>query len=158
MSITVRRMRADESRLFLTLHSRSVRGLATTHYPPAVIDAWTVPLTDETIRGFEENVDGETRLIAERDGQPVGLGALVVDTAELRACYVVPEAARQGVGTALVGEIERLAIAHGVRQLHLHASLNAEPFYARLGYRVDGRTEIVLRGQPMSALLMSKRL
>jgi putative acetyltransferase len=158
MSIIVRRMRADESRLFLTLHGRSVRGLATTHYTPAVIDAWTVPLTDEFVYGFEENADGEIRLIAELDGEPAGLGALVVKTAELRACYVVPEAARRGVGSALVREIERLAIAHGVEQLHLHASLNAEPFYARLGYRVDGRTEIGLRGQPMAAVLMSKRL
>lgn len=158
MAVTVRRMRPDESVLFLTLHSRSVRGLAATHYPPEVIDAWTMPLTGGSVEAFEENVDGEIRLIAELDGEAAGLGALVLNTAELRACYVVPEAARRGVGTAIVREIERLAIQYGVQQLHLHASLNGEAFYTRLGYQVDGRTEILLRGQPMAAILMSKRL
>lgn len=158
MAITVRQMRPDESRLFLTLHSRSVRGLAAGHYSPQVIDAWTVPLTDENVRSFEDNPDEEIRLIAELDGQPAGLGALVIASDELRACYVVPEAAQKGVGTALVREIERLAREHGITELHLHASLNAEPFYTRLGYRAEGHTELVLRGQPMEAVKMSKRL
>ena len=37
--------------------------------------------------------------------------------------------------------------------------VNAEPFYASLGYRSEGRTEHVLRtGHAMAAVLMTKRL
>src|SRR5687768_2883281 len=106
-TITVRPMRADEARLFLELHARSVRGLAAGHYPAAVVDAWVNPLTDDSVRRFQENSGHEIRLIAELDGEPAGLGALAVESAELPACYVVPEAARRGVGTAIVREIER---------------------------------------------------
>ena len=97
MIVAVRPLRKGEGRLFLQMHGRSIRGLAAGHYPPAVLDAWTVPLTEDRLRSFEDNRDGETRLIAEIDGKPVGLGALVVKNSELRACYVVPEAARNAV-------------------------------------------------------------
>ena len=36
-------------------------------------------------------------------------------------------------------EIERMAMANGLEQLELLATVNAESFYARLGYRTIGR-------------------
>jgi hypothetical protein len=53
------------------------------------------------------------------DGDPVGLRVLVVARRELRACYVVPEAARTGVATALVAELERIARADDIQRLQL---------------------------------------
>jgi putative acetyltransferase len=159
MPVTVRQLRSDEARAFLDIHTRSIRGLAARCYTPEVIDAWTVASTDENLQRLLENPDGEIRLIAELDGEAVGLGALVVSKSELRACYVVPEAARKGVGTALVTEIERIAQEHGLQRLELLASVNAEPFYASCGYQSQARTEHVLRtGQPMAAVRMTKEL
>ena len=159
MAIVIRPFRPGEERAFLEIHGRSVRGLASTHYGQEVVDAWAPRSTDEQVRRFLENVDGEIRLLAESDGEPVGLGALVLTAAELRACYVVPEAARKGVGTALVREIERIAKESGLQQLELLASVNAEPFYAALGYQAVERTQHRLRaGITMDAVKMSKRL
>lgn len=158
-TVVVRPMRADEGRLFLELQARSVRGLAADHYPPAVIDVWAHPQTDDSLRRFLENRDNEIRLIAALDGEPAGLGVLVVASSELRACYVAPEAARCGVGTAIVRAIERLAKEHGLERLELVSSMNAEAFYASLGYQSEGRTEHRLsRGQPMDAVKMAKQL
>jgi putative acetyltransferase len=159
MAVVVRPMLADEARAFLEIHTRSVRGLAASHYPPEVIEAWVVPMTEEYLRGFIKNQDKEIRLVAEVDGSLVGLGCLVVQNAELRACYVAPEAARKGVGSALVREIERLAREHGLDHLHLDASTNAEPFYSALGYEVVERGEHVWpSGQRMEAVMMRKAL
>lgn len=154
-------MRDDEARTFLEIHGRSVRGLAAQHYPAGVIEAWAgpVPVTDKGIQHFLVNPDHEIRLLAELDGKLVGLGALVVDNAELRACYVAPEAARRGVGSALVREMERIARDRGLTHLELHASVNAEPFYAALGYEALEREEHSLRsGYRMEALKMRKTL
>jgi len=149
----------EDLRAFIDIHHRSVHGLASGHYPPEVLEAWAPPMTEGEWQRFEANTDGEIRLLAELDGKAVGIGALVVADAELRACYVVPEAARKGVGSALVAEIERLARAHGLLQLSLQASVNAEPFYAAHGYEVAERGEHVLRnGRRMAAVQMTKRL
>jgi putative acetyltransferase len=117
-----------------------------------------VPADKKTLAAFTRNPDRELRLLAEVDGVVLGLGALCIKKSELRACYVLPEGARQGIGTALVREIERIALDHHLDHLELLSSINAEPFYASLGYQSDGCTEHVMRGRPMAAVRMSKRL
>ncbi len=158
MPADIRELRHGEERLFLELHAQSVRGLAAGHYPPEVIDAWCVEPTEGHLASFITNEDHELRLFAELGGKVVGLAALVLEHAELRACYVLPEAARQGVGTALVREMERRAVEHDLDHLELVSSINAEPFYAALGYESEGCTEHNMRGHPMAAVKMSKRL
>ena len=98
MSITVRPLRDDELRTYLQIHSSAVRGLAATHYTPEVLEGWVVPITDETLKDLTANADGEMRFVAELDGTPAGIGALVLDRSELRACYVAAHAARRGCG------------------------------------------------------------
>jgi putative acetyltransferase len=157
--LAIRRAGPADTRLFIELHHRSVRGLAPEYYAPDVINAWAPPVTEDALRDLERNDDDEIRLIAELEGAAVGIGALVVADSELRACYVIPDAARRGVGTAIVKEIERIAIADGLTMLTLQSSINAEPFYAALGYQVIERGDHILRGgQRMAAVMMVKRL
>jgi putative acetyltransferase len=159
MAITVRPMRPDEGLTYLEIVNSAIRGLAAGHYAPEVIEGWIVPPTDENLRDLVQNPDGEIRLIAELDGAIAGIGALVVAGSELRACYVAPDAARRGCGSALVREIERIAREHRLTRLYLASSLNAEQFYAAHGYRVRERSVVVLRnGHRMPAVWMWKDL
>jgi len=159
MSVTVREMRSGDARRFLEIHHAAVRGIAARDYPAGVVEAWAPPITEQLIDRFLANRDGEVRLVAEIDGEPVGIGAIVVGASELRACYVLPAAARRGVGSAIVSEIERIARDHRLDQLHLESSTTAEPFYAALGYRVESRGELLLSaGVLMAAVKMRKRL
>lgn len=159
MAVTIRPLRDDEIRLYLEIHERAIRGLAASHYSPDDIEGWVVPATDENLRRLTRNVDLEIRFVAELDGNPVGIGALVVEKSELRAVYVAPEGARRGCGSALVREMERTARDNRLTSLTLHASLNAEPFYAALGYDVIERTEVVLpNDHPMAVVRMRKDL
>jgi putative acetyltransferase len=159
MPIVVRPLRENEVRTYLEIHTSAIRGLAITHYAPEVIEGWIVPITEDTIRDVTANTDHEIRLIAEIDGTPVGIGALVVERSELRACYVAAPAARRGCGSALLREIERLALEHGLTRLVLAASLNAEAFYASHGYEVRERREVVLgTGHRLPAVFMGKDL
>jgi ribosomal protein S18 acetylase RimI-like enzyme len=159
MAVTVRLMRPDEGRIFLQIHSRAIRGLAARHYPGSVIEAWALPATDENVKRLLSNPDGEIRLIAELDREPVGLGSLVVASSEVRSCYVMPKASRRGVGSALMLEMERLAMENGLVEVNLTSSTNAEPFYRALGYEVVDKVEHRLRSGPrMAAVTMRKRL
>ena len=159
MAVTVRPLRDDEIPLYLEIHERAVRGLAASHYSRDDIEGWVVPATDENLRRLALNADREIRLVAELDGSPVGIGALVLEESELRAVYVSPEAARRGCGSALVREIERIARGNRVPRLTLHASLNAERFYMDLGYDALERTEVTLpNGHLMAVVRMGKDL
>jgi putative acetyltransferase len=63
---------------------------------------------------------------------PEGYGAAV--DAEVTGVYVHPDAAREGVGTAVIETLEARARAEGVERLGLTASANAVPFYEARGY------------------------
>jgi putative acetyltransferase len=160
MSVVVRPMRDDEARSFLEIQRAAVRGLAANDYPHSVIEEWApLPVTEKAIAFFRVNHDDEIRLVAELNGELVGIGALVLANSELRACYVVPAAARNGVGSALVTEIERIARQHGLMHLELLSSLTAEPFYRALGYEVEDRVQHFLNsGGRMAAVKMRKTL
>jgi putative acetyltransferase len=150
----VRGIKPGEERSFLDVHHAAVRGLAGSYYSPAIVNDWaTLPVTDEAVDGFKGNPDREVRLVAEADSVIIGVGALIVRTAELRACYVLPSASRQGVGTAIVREIERIARQEGPAHLELDASLNSEPFYLALGFQALNRGEHLRR----SGLVMPAR-
>jgi putative acetyltransferase len=158
MTIIVRRMSSADARSFLEVQRAAVRGIAVKDYPSAVIEAWApLPITDEVLESFLVNPVNELRLVAEVDGEIIGIGAIILDKAELRACYVLPKAARKGVGSALVHEIERIAQEQNLSYLEMDASVTAEAFYAALGYEVRDRCEHVLRsGQRMACVKMRK--
>jgi putative acetyltransferase len=153
-------MQPEDARLFLEVHHASVRGLAAKDYPPAVIEHWAgLPITDLSLERFLANPDREIRLVAELDGAIVGIGAVIVENNELRACYVLPSAARKGVGSAIVREIERIARENGVGSLNFDASVTSELFYMALGYQALERGEHVLSsGEPMACVRMRKIL
>ena len=153
-------MRPGDARAFLEVHHSSVRALAAKDYPPETVEAWApMPITPEAVASVLENAEDEIRLIAERGGEAVGIGALIAARSHLRACYVAPQAARSGVGTMLLAEIERIARAEGVEALALNSSIMAEAFYRACGYASLGRAEHIMRdGRPMTCVRMTKRI
>ena len=138
----------------------AVRGTAAADYPPDVIEAWApLPVTDAEVDEARANREGEIRLAAILDGQIAGVGAVIPQGRELRACYVSPDASRRGVGKGLVEEIERISRRRGVPFLDLDSSITAEPFYRKLGYAVVARGEHTLSsGKRMAAIMMRKTL
>jgi predicted N-acetyltransferase YhbS len=142
----------------------SVRALHAPYYSPAQVDAEIGPVT-----GLDRQLirDG-TYFVAERDGVIIGCGgwsrrkavyggdrdreggsALIdprTDPARIRAFFVHPEWARRGIGTAILFASEKAAIAAGFTRATMVATLAGEPLYARHGYTVDARHDVLLRG------------
>jgi putative acetyltransferase len=159
--IKVREMLSQDARVYLEVHHAAVRGIAAKDYPPEVIEDWApMPVTDESVKRFLVNPDEEILLVAEIDGVIVGIGSLVVANCELRACYVTPAAARKGVGSALLREIEHIARDHGLAYLQMDSSVTAEAFYLQHGYSVRERSEHTMRpsGRTMACVKMEKFL
>lgn len=157
--LTVRLLRDDELPAYLAIVNAAISGLTGGVYSAETLRSWQVPITGAALDELRRNDDHEIRFLAEMDGDAVGIGALVVEGAELRACYVLPAAARRGVGSAIINAIEQRARAQGLDRLTVVASLNAEPFYAARGYMVRERGALQLTdGQSMAAVRMSKSL
>jgi putative acetyltransferase len=77
--------------------------------------------------------------------------------ARIRKVFVHPASARRGLGTALVVDAERRASAAGHERFVVRASLNAVPFYQRLGYHVVEATSVPRAGDvSLRVVLMRK--
>jgi N-acetylglutamate synthase-like GNAT family acetyltransferase len=81
------------------------------------------------------------------------------DAARIRAFFVHPACARQGIGSALMQACERAAASAGFATLELVATLAGEPLYTAFAFRRVERYELTLaNGTKLPVVRMSKRV
>ncbi|HEU4838609.1 MAG TPA: GNAT family N-acetyltransferase [Micavibrio sp.] len=139
MNIVIRPYKPGDARTFAEIHYNAVHKLAKSHYPDHIIDDWSASIDDSRIKQIQDSADEEIRIVAEVDGRPAGIGCVIPEKSELRACYVHPDYARRGVGSQIVAALEKIALDSGAEELLLDASLNAKNFYEKNGYASLGK-------------------
>lgn len=151
----IRRATAEDADEISEVHVASILGLASGHYSATQIAAWSSGKEPERYR--KAMASGERFWVARRHNRIVGFGSWHGD--ELRAIYVRPDYAREGVGSELLEAVENDARASGHRELQLEASLNAVPFYLSKGWTEVSRATRTLRtGTPLECAMMTKAL
>ncbi len=162
--MTVRDAREADAEAIFGVHRASIEGLGPEAYDEAQVAAWgagggpddyDLDVADSRFVVAEAGDVAESGTVGEGgtvtgDEGVVGFGEVVLRPpdylrepaeGEVRAVYVHPAAARQGVGSAILAALERRARERDVGSLGLWASLNAVPFYEAHGYeRVAERT------------------
>ena len=131
---------ADEDRVSALLHS-SYSTLMATAYEPATLNA----LLPFIAKANPALLSSGTYYLAESEGGPVvgcggwtherpGRGEVEDGLAHIRHFATHPEWAGHGIGRSLYNRCETEAKASGAKRFECYASLNAEPFYAALGF------------------------
>lgn len=135
------------------LIAASATGLSTGYYTPAQVASLLAHVFGVDTRLVEDG----TYYVIERGGPPVACGGWsrrrtlfggdqfaaraddaldpAVDAARIRAFFVHPAAARQGLGRQLLAHCEAAARAAGFRRSELMATLPGVPLYQAMGYR-----------------------
>jgi GNAT superfamily N-acetyltransferase len=141
----------------------SARTLQANYYTPAQIEGalGTVFAVDRQL------IEDRTYFIAESASQLVGCGGWSrrttaygrdsietgtdkrfldpsLDAAKIRAFFVHPAWARQGIGSEIMRQSELAALAAGFQTIEIVATLAGEPLYSRFGDRTLDRFEISL--------------
>jgi GNAT superfamily N-acetyltransferase len=152
MTYKIRKASANDQVALTNLIALSARGLSAQVYTAAQIEAalrGTYGVDSQLIK------DG-TYFVVEDDGKIVGCGGWsrrrticggdsytqrddaeldpATDAAKIRAFFIHPEHARQGIGKSILERCEAEAITHGFSRLELMATLPGVPFYTALGY------------------------
>ncbi len=80
-----------------------------------------------------------------------------VDAAKIRAIFVHPKFARQGLGSMILDAAERAAIAMGFLRFEMGSTLTGVPLYWQRGYREMGRIAVpVGNGERIEVVRMLK--
>ncbi|PAX09089.1 GNAT family N-acetyltransferase [Sphingomonas lenta] len=81
------------------------------------------------------------------------------DAARIRAYFVDPAFARQGVASAILAACEAAARRRGFSRMALGATLTGVPFYARRGYVEHGREQALLpNAETLTVVLMERNI
>ena len=90
---------------------------------------------------LDEHDPSAKHVLAYQSNLCVGTGRLVLlagHHAQIGRMAVLPSFRKQGTGKALLMKLIALAKAEGVLALTLHSQVAAIPFYAKLGFIVEG--------------------
>ena len=177
MALVIRPATPAEIELLRALQVSSMRALGAGYYAPAEVEAAVryVCVPDRDL------IEDGTYLVALLDGRLVGCGGWSLrrkhyagpadgeadserldprrEPTRIRAMFTAPEAARQGVGRAILAAAENGARAAGFSRARLGATLSGEPFYRRSGYLEIARESASLPdGTALAVILMEKAL
>jgi GNAT superfamily N-acetyltransferase len=144
-------------------HRDSIRSIGPRFYPPNVVDDWAGGLEgDIYVKAME---GGEAFFIA--TGRVEGTLAVLGFATDYRidgsqhgtSVYVRGFAARNGIGSTLLGLAEAHASARGATSIRVEASLAGVEFYKANGFDEVARGETrLMSGQPIACVFMRKDL
>ena len=76
-------------------------------------------------------------LVTDADGRPIATARMLPD-GHIGRMAVLPAWRKQGIGSAMLRELVRLANAQRIDKLFLNAQCEAEAFYQLLGFSAEG--------------------
>lgn len=159
------------------LIARSARGLSRSDYSDREIEAAVAH-----VFGVDsELVADGTYFVVERDGEALACGGWsrrktlfggdnyaaresgfldpAVDAAKIRAFFVSPDQARQGIGRALLTHCENAALSYGFTTAEMMATLPGVHFYSQCGYvGAETVTHVTPDGETVRFMPMTRRL
>jgi putative acetyltransferase len=137
------------------IFAAAIQELTGDDYDETQQEAWASVADDE--EEFGKKLAGELTLIASLNSAPVGFASLKGKD-RIDMLYVHPNAAGQGVASALLDALERLASARGAKNLSVEASDNAQEFFRKRGYVARQRNSVTINGEWLANTTMQKAL
>ena len=154
MDLNIRSCAEGEAPALAQVFHRAVHEGAATRYTQDERMAWSPDVPAGA--SWEERLGGSETVVAEQAGRPVGFMSLDMSRGYLDLAFVAPEVMGRGVAALIYAVVEGRARSAGLTRLTAEASLLAEPFFRRQGWRVVKRQNVERLGVELSNTLMEK--
>ncbi|HEX9447519.1 MAG TPA: GNAT family N-acetyltransferase [Dongiaceae bacterium] len=130
MDFVLRPARSGDGASLFEVTRQSVMGLARGYYTQEQIDKW---MAARDAAYYEKLITKGAVTVAERDGGVVGFVDAV--QGEVTRLFIRPDAAGQGLGSALLEKGLIVARQGHAGPIKVEATINAERFYERHGFQ-----------------------
>lgn len=160
--ITIEPAKPEDAQALLEIHAAAVHQTAAPYYSQEILDNWSrLPITGDRIKRARQRwIEHPDRrvIVARHNGHVVGYG-FIHTGGELQSLFIHPRYGRRGIGASILATLEGEAIALGLTDLRLNASLNAAAFYQKQGFEViESGVHQLASGQEMACIKMYKAL
>jgi len=145
----------SDAPLCAAIAEASIAELTGDDYTESQQEAWIASFPDED--DLARRLAAQLTLIATLGESSVGFASLR-GAEHIDMLYVHPEAVGQGVATALLDALEKLAGSRGAKKLSVEVSDTAQPFFSHRGYVAQRRNSIPRGDEWLANTTMSKTL
>jgi putative acetyltransferase len=152
----IRKFAASDAQSVVEIYYRSVHEVACAKYDKAQLDAWA-PCTPDPSTWLPDLLAFHTYLAVDKDETAVAWIAMRPD-GYIDMLFCLPEAIGRGAAAQLYDTVERIAMDAGVSRMTAYASLFAEPFFKKRGWKVEKYEVLVRDGADIPRAEMSKDL
>jgi putative acetyltransferase len=154
-SLTLRPFRPEDLSSLVQLFHDSVHRVAAADYTPEQLNAWAPAEAD--VERWRERFAGQEVVVAEIAGDLAGFCSW--DAAGyLDFLYVHCAHQRKGIASVLYSVAEKSLRGKGLGRIHTQASLTAQPFFTRQGFRIVRPQVVQVRGSALPNAVMEKLL
>ena len=151
----LRPYRPGDTPVLIALFRETIHNVNCRDYSPAQLAAWAPTEIDEA--AWANRQAKNDTLLAEIDGATVGFTELTAD-GHLHMLFVHKDRQGEGIASALLAAMEQRAHAAGQSEVTTDASLTAQPFFQRQGFRRLAEQEVERNGQTLRNCRMAKTL
>lgn len=154
--IKIRAFEPNDAPRVCEIFYRSVHEVARSKYDGAQLDAWAPSIPDPS-KWLPKLTEFETHLAVDESGEAVAWISMSA-AGYIDMLFCLPEAGGRGVAGRLYDTVEQIAKERGCLRMTAHASLLAQPFLAKRGWRVEKHESHVRNGVSIPRAEMSKDL
>ena len=157
MKVTIRGYQPRDAADLAEVFYRSVREAALADYTPAQVEAWLPARPDASLMARRAG-DGRLVLVAVDDDDRVVAYIDLEPDGHIDHLYCVPEAVGRGVASRLYDALETAARDQRIGRLYVEASEAARRLFARKGFTLQRRQDLVRHGVAIHNYVMAKNL
>ncbi len=154
-AMVIRDYRAGDAAAIVRLFYDTVHAVNAADYTPEQRDAWAPAVPDAA--AWHDRMSNRCTLVAVEAGQVVGFAELEA-YGHLDMLFCAKHAVGRGIGAGLYAALERRAREQGLERIFTEASITAQGFFARHGFRVLQAQTVHRQGVTLTNFAMAKDL
>jgi len=152
--MNIRPATVDDIPELKALYEGTIKAVNSRDYDAAQIAAWVS--TAENTAGLRARILETHFIVALSEGSIVVFGSIANDYLDL--LYVHADYQGQGVARLLVAALLRQARSNNFKEISVHSSITAKPFFVHCGFIVIGPQTKLIRGVELTNFAMKLTL
>ena len=154
----IRTFRLEDTEELVQLFYETVHTVNGLHYTPEQLKVWApAEQKQELLALWKKELTHRLTYVAVHDGCIVGFCDMT-DTGYLDRLYVHKDMQGQGVASALLHAIEKMAEERSIPTIMAEVSITARPFFERNGFQLLEEQMVLRAGVSLTNFRMMKRL
>lgn len=153
--IKVRKVALRDISAIVRIHKSCMRTANAKAYPKSAVSVWLKQIHATSVKSQLSN---SKWIILKLNDKAIGFAQYSVEDETLYQINILPRYSGKGFGRMLYAYIEKEFLKHNARTIDLNATLNAVPFYKKLGFKKVKNISFKLDSVSVKMVEMRKKL